>query len=137
LGLDNARSRARSPGEKAPQGFRLNKKLVNSGSAAAQLITTSLRTFIDTPSDAEYTTKQSAVMETIFLACFAFGLLFTLASVALGTIGSHFGHLGHGHVGHGHVGHGHVGHDTHLGIRDGGLPILNASSAVGALTWFG
>ena len=38
-------------------------------------------------------------METFFLACFAFGALFTLVSVVLGSvhIGGHFGHdLGHG-----------------------------------------
>src|SRR5690242_6324287 len=93
-------------------------------------------------------------METIFLACFAFGLLFTLASVALGAVGGGMGHsgvhLGHGgghavpHISHGvaHAGHGpgHVAHDAHIphqGPRGSSLPLLNASSAVGALTWFG
>ncbi|HEX8968627.1 MAG TPA: hypothetical protein VF937_12155 [Chloroflexota bacterium] len=109
-------------------------------------------------------------METIFLACFAFGVLFTLASVALGALGGigHGGlHLGHGnahvagHIGHdlaagtGHV-HGAMGHQppgAHLPHDDvslslhhaphlpllnmSQLPLLNASSAVGALTWFG
>jgi hypothetical protein len=80
-------------------------------------------------------------METIFLACFAFGVLFTLASLALGAIGGlHFGHTqvgGHA-VGHGHVGH--AGHDVHLphdALKATDLPLLNASSVVGALTWFG
>ena len=49
-------------------------------------------------------------MENIFLACFAFGALFTLASVVLGFAGHGAAHLGHGaaHLGHGgaHVGHG-------------------------------
>jgi hypothetical protein len=93
-------------------------------------------------------------MENIFLACFAFGALFTLVSIAFGLAGhgvAHFGH-GAGHFGHdaGHVGHGaghlshgpHVGHLDTLGSQhDSGpltsLPLLNASSVVGALTWFG
>jgi membrane protein implicated in regulation of membrane protease activity len=78
-------------------------------------------------------------METFFLACFAFGLLFTVASLLLGSIGGHFGHVGHGaHVGHG--GHGaHVGHDAHVAndLKGASLPLLNASSVIGALTWFG
>jgi hypothetical protein len=115
-------------------------------------------------------------MENIFLACFAFGVLFTLASLVLGFAGHGAAHLGHGagHLGHGsaHVGHGavHIGHGAgHLGhgsahVGDGtgqvghahavhvdgnaegghansgpftSLPLLNASSVVGALTWFG
>src|SRR5712692_307416 len=102
-------------------------------------------------------------MESIFLACFVFGALFTLASVALGFAGhgaAHFGHgpahMGHGpgHVGHGaaHVDHGgaahvHAGHsvDHSHGVHgeiphsenNTTLPWLNASSAIGALTWFG
>lgn len=96
-------------------------------------------------------------METIFLACFAFGLLFLLASVVLGVVGGGVGHTG-GHVVHagahvvGHAAHaGHVGHAAHAyggqSAQDGqsghgighsaGLPLLNASSALGALTWFG
>jgi len=94
-------------------------------------------------------------MESIFLACFIFGALFTLASVALGFAGHGAAHFSHGpaHIGHGavHVGHGsaHVGHDAaHAGPSHGvhgevphsdttGLPWMNASSVVGALTWFG
>jgi membrane protein implicated in regulation of membrane protease activity len=101
-------------------------------------------------------------MENIFLACFAFGALFTLASLALGFAGHGAAHLGHGaaHIGHGaaHIGHGaaHIGHGGH-GVAHGqhldphvphahanadagrfdSLPLLNASSVVGALTWFG
>ena len=102
-------------------------------------------------------------METIFLACFAFGLLFTLASVILGAVGGGIGHLGHGHVG-AHFGHagahvgdgaahvGHVGaHAGHAAVPHGPqahldhdapggggpLPLLNASSLIGGLTWFG
>jgi membrane protein implicated in regulation of membrane protease activity len=97
-------------------------------------------------------------MENIFLACFAFGALFTLASLVLGFAGHGAAHVGHGaaHVGHGpaHIGHGaaHIGHGAaHVGhahgahpgshaLGDSGrltLPWLNASSVVGALTWFG
>src|SRR5262249_39047872 len=84
-------------------------------------------------------------METIFLACFIFGALFTVASVVLGT--AHVGHIhfGSGHAGHGHVGGGHVGHADagaghgHAHASDSGrsLPLLNVSSLVGAVTWFG
>jgi hypothetical protein len=97
-------------------------------------------------------------MESIFLACFAFGALFTVASVVLGFAGHGAGdvthghaHVGHAHVGHAHVGHAHVGH-AHVGQAHGAhadapqantskvgsaLPLLNGSSVVGALTWFG
>src|SRR5579864_5011602 len=74
-------------------------------------------------------------METFFLACFVFGLLFTLASLALGAVGG--GHIG-GHSTH--VGHavGHHAHLPHVGSHDSdAVPWLNASSAVGGLTWFG
>jgi membrane protein implicated in regulation of membrane protease activity len=123
-------------------------------------------------------------METIFLACFAFGALFTLVSVVLGFAGhgaAHLGHgsphveLGHGHgnlghahadlghgqadLGHGHAdlghgqadlhGHADLGHGHGLGaqpvhasaqhVESGhpATPLLNASSVVGSLTWFG
>jgi len=80
-------------------------------------------------------------METIFLACFVFGLLFTVLSFAAGAVGGlHFGHsnvhIGHaGHVHAGHGGHVHAGHEAPIKGPD--LPLLNASSVVGALTWFG
>jgi membrane protein implicated in regulation of membrane protease activity len=106
---------------------------------------------IDTPSDEEYTTNQFTAghMETFFLACFAFGALFTLASLVLGAVGGlHFGngaaHVGHvgTHVGHVHLdaSHGaHASHNAHVVTSkgDSSLPLLNASSVVGALTWFG
>ena len=80
-------------------------------------------------------------MELFFLGCFAFGLLFTLASLVLGFVGGGFGHGGHapsGHMGHGHGGHLADGHaDSHAAAHHVGLPLLNASSALGALTWFG
>jgi membrane protein implicated in regulation of membrane protease activity len=85
-------------------------------------------------------------METFFLACFVFGLLFTVASFVLGAAGGlHFGHSGgaahigqaHVHAGHVHVEHAHAGHTAHQTDGKTGLPLLNASSVVGAITWFG
>jgi membrane protein implicated in regulation of membrane protease activity len=79
-------------------------------------------------------------MENIFLACFAIGALFTLVSVVLGLGGHGVAHLGHGaaHFGHGHA---HLGHAPHVPHGDASqqasLPVLNASSLIGALTWFG
>ena len=104
-------------------------------------------------------------METFFLACFVFGALFTVLSFALGAISAapgadvgHFGHLGHApHAAHGahplhgaldsnapHVAGAHGGHAT-PGHPDGvrgmaaalHLPLLNASSLLAFLTWFG
>src|SRR5207302_7747590 len=100
-------------------------------------------------------------METFFLVCFAFGALFTLASFALGMAGHGAAHVLHGHApphvgshgishpngGHG-IGHAEGGHavghhvdGAHSGHADTvqhvGLPLLNFSSALGALTWFG
>jgi len=70
------------------------------------------------------------MMETFFLACFAFGLLFTLLSLVLGSV-----HVG-GHIGHAPGHHlGHAGHAAHS--NDSPVPLLNASSLVGGLTWFG
>lgn len=102
-----------------------------------------MRPFIDTPRAEEYTTSQLSAMDTFFLVCFAMGALFTLASLVLG--GAHVGHVGHVHLGHAHVGHvgpGHAGPEAahaHAAPSDtlGALPWLNASSVVGALTWFG
>ena len=101
-------------------------------------------------------------MESFFLACFVFGALFTVASIVLGFAGHGAAHIGHslGHLG-GDGGHGaaHIGHggpdSAHLHAAHGvdhshgvhgevphsenntTLPWLNASSAIGALTWFG
>jgi membrane protein implicated in regulation of membrane protease activity len=60
----------------------------------------------------------------------------------LGTLGTGHGGLHHGHAGGHHVSnHGHPVHygPAHhdLGDRIASLPLLNASSAIGALTWFG
>ena len=62
-------------------------------------------------------------METFFLACFAFGALFTIATVVLGVAGHELAHFGHAS--------GHASSGPH------DLPLLNLSSVVGALTWFG
>jgi membrane protein implicated in regulation of membrane protease activity len=79
-------------------------------------------------------------MENIFLACFAIGALFTLVSVVLGLGGHGVAHLGHGaaHFGHGHADLGHAPHIAHGDAsQQASLPVLNASSLIGALTWFG
>jgi hypothetical protein len=86
-------------------------------------------------------------METVFLGCFLFGLLFTLVSAGLGAAGHALPNLhgadgGHGpHLGHGgHVGadgHGHGGHGDGTDARHGGLPLVNASSLMAFLMWFG
>src|SRR2546425_602285 len=94
-------------------------------------------------------------METIFLACFVFGALFTLASVVLGFAGHGAAHFSHGpaHIAHGpaHIGHeavGHTGaahgvdhgHGVHAEVPHSDqttFPWMNASSVIGALTWFG
>jgi membrane protein implicated in regulation of membrane protease activity len=68
-------------------------------------------------------------METFFLACFVFGLLFTLLSLVLGSV-----HFGGGHIGGHHFGHGHAPHAEAHGDQ---IPLLNASSLVAGLTWFG
>jgi hypothetical protein len=61
-------------------------------------------------------------MESVFLACFLFGAVFTLASAVLG-------HAGHGSSHDGAAGHGHdVSHAP---------PLLNFTSLVAFLTWFG
>jgi membrane protein implicated in regulation of membrane protease activity len=124
-------------------------------------------------------------LQTIFLACFGFGALFTVGSLVLGMAGglagghgvfhagggAHAGGAAHGGAGHAHVGtdahvggHAHLGGDAHvahaphasagghvtaaetdqagiLHVLHGqawhGLPLLNPSSALGFLTWFG
>ncbi|MBI2760860.1 MAG: hypothetical protein HYX51_05480 [Chloroflexi bacterium] len=106
-------------------------------------------------------------METVFAVCFLFGALFTVASLLVGVVGSglRFGQAGHGvHIGHHgpgghdvHMPHGHsaplsgAGHapDTHAAGAhhtvahsepEGGhvgLQLLNASSLLAFLTWFG
>lgn len=73
-------------------------------------------------------------METLFLGCFLFGLVFTVASLVLGE-------LGHFHVGHaGQVAH-HVGAVGHHGGNgdghDGPLAGFGLSSVVLFLSWFG
>ena len=92
-------------------------------------------------------------METFFLACFAFGALFTLASFALGMAGHGAVHVLHGHAGPGVGSHTEASHGAgashgvaHHAGADGGhsaaaqhvsLPLLNFSSALSGLTWFG
>lgn len=102
-------------------------------------------------------------LANLFLSFFLFGLIFTIASVALGFVGGgdagHAGHPGHagghaGHAGHaGDTGHGihinlpgqhdidiHVGghnHDVdHAGGHEG-PGILNMPTIMAFITWFG
>jgi len=62
--------------------------------------------------------------ETIYLTCFAVGLVFSVLSFAGG-----FGHL---HLGHIHVGHGHVGH-----AHGGRVSRFNIFALMAFLCWFG
>lgn len=68
-------------------------------------------------------------MDNVFLACFAFGALFTAASALLG----HLGHMGHVHHGH------HAGNVSHAsGSRwRAALSLLNLNALTVFLTWFG
>jgi hypothetical protein len=85
-------------------------------------------------------------METLFLATFAFGALFTLATVVLGFAGHGAAHIAHGHAHVGHLGHAHVD-AGHAGAHANGsnsnemghatTPLMNGTSVLGALTWFG
>jgi membrane protein implicated in regulation of membrane protease activity len=102
------------------------------------------------------------LLSSIFLGCFIFGLVFTVASFLLGGLG-HIsgadgfgaGHGAHVHVGHGEIGHaghgGHVGHGAeisheidghhsasgHTHNDGGGLGWLNFSALIVFVTWFG
>jgi hypothetical protein len=62
-------------------------------------------------------------LETIFLSCFIFGLVF--------TAGSFFGGMGHFHLDHWHFG----GHGAHC--RSGAAHWFNAFSIAAFLCWFG
>jgi hypothetical protein len=83
-------------------------------------------------------------METVFLGCFLFGLVFSAASFALGFAGAQAGHA-HGdghhlplpHWGHGH-GHG-AAHAHGHGDAGARQPLLavSLSSVVAFVAWFG
>lgn len=81
-------------------------------------------------------------METFFLVCFLFGALFTAVSLASGVAGMHLPHLhlDGGHAGNG-AGHGasapHVGDPGHDLFLSPLLAVLNLSSLLAFLTWFG
>jgi hypothetical protein len=76
----------------------------------------------------------------IYLACFVFGLVFTIASFMMGNLADLAGADGaHGHdVGHGHdVSHGH-GHDGNVSdTKAGGLGWFNFNALILFVTWFG
>ena len=95
----------------------------------------------------------------VYLFLFAFGLIFSVASLLLNAVGGHFHfpgatHVGHaGHLGtHGHGGHAHIGDLLHgngaAGHNAGPLPAgplglpaapgpLNLSTITIFMTWFG
>jgi len=85
-------------------------------------------------------------LNTIFLGCFIFGLVFTVASFMLGGLG-HIGGLdGVGHAGGGHIGQGADlgGHnlasaDGHgqASVQVGGIGWLNFNALIVFITWFG
>jgi membrane protein implicated in regulation of membrane protease activity len=84
-------------------------------------------------------------VETFFLACFLFGVIFTLASVLLGLTGSLLHAPGHGNADL-HLSTGHASHATHHGSQEPApsadadhtpLPIFNISSLLAFATWFG
>jgi hypothetical protein len=76
-------------------------------------------------------------MDTIFLACFVFGALFTGASMLLGFGAGHGGPaLHHGGLAHGH-GPPHAGGGHASGDGSHELPLFNASSLLAFLTLFG
>jgi membrane protein implicated in regulation of membrane protease activity len=71
-------------------------------------------------------------MESVFLGCFLFGAVFTLVSAVLG-IGEHGLDVGHAHIGAHGLAHSHAGHPG----PDHPWLILNVSTLVAFLTWFG
>lgn len=74
-------------------------------------------------------------MASLFLGCFAFGLIFTVASFLLGTFGSGHLHVPHFHGllgGHGGHVHGGGGHSSGASLSP-----FNVSTISAFLTWFG
>lgn len=82
------------------------------------------------------------LLSNIFLGCFIFGLVFTIASFLLGGLGHLGGANGIGHGG-GQVGHlGHMAHGMETGHHPGdapggGLNWLNFNAIIVFITWFG
>lgn len=80
-------------------------------------------------------------MNSLFLGCFAFGLIFTVASFVLGALGGHDFHLphvgGHGFGHGGGHGAGHGAHGAHGGAHGETLSPFNLSTISAFVTWFG
>jgi len=75
-------------------------------------------------------------VETVFLGCFLFGVVFTGLTTLLGAASSTV-HLGH-FLGHGwHGPHVHTGHAAGHGVAEQPLFLFGVSSLVAFLTWFG
>lgn len=68
-------------------------------------------------------------METLFIICFATGLVLSLLSLISG-----FGHL---HIGHLHAGHHHIGHAAHGHGTNNGMSTVNMFTVLAFVTWFG
>ncbi len=75
-------------------------------------------------------------LTNIYLGCFIFGLIFTVASFLLGGIDQFAlgGHLGTGPV---HAGHGHSHSSAHTPNQKDSLGWFNFNALVVFLTWFG
>jgi membrane protein implicated in regulation of membrane protease activity len=75
-------------------------------------------------------------VQNLFLGCFAFGLIFTVASFLLGALGSSHFHLpGLDFHGGGH--HGHLGAHPQGGGRGPAISPFNLSTISAFLAWFG
>jgi hypothetical protein len=85
-----------------------------------------------------FSTDAAANLENLFLGCFTFGALFTVASALLGFHGSglHGVHMGGHPAGHPGLGGGgaNVLHASSQPLR---MPLVTAPSLLGFLTWFG
>lgn len=90
----------------------------------------------------------------LYIGCFVFGLVFTVASFLLGNLADlagldgtpgfghdvgHAGHAGHGHAGHSHVdsSHAHGQHNSDTDVAAGGLGWFNFNALILFVTWFG
>jgi membrane protein implicated in regulation of membrane protease activity len=81
--------------------------------------------------DVAFSREASQRLDSLFLACFLFGALFTFASAVLGShaVGGHGLHAGH------HLAT--FSHTTGSSPRRIKLPLVNPSALLAFLTWFG
>ena len=76
----------------------------------------------------------SQIVTSVFLGCFAFGLIFTVGSFLLGALGGSHVHLPGFHLDGGSHQGGGGHHATATGVY---VSVFNASTASAFLTWFG